>query len=195
MHKQGAKHPCATRCVRVAIWLCCVGGIFVTTDLQATATDKNKEVKIEKLLNLIHISELESEFDAITRKYTEEYSQQISDYIKVNYPDAAGRKRKEVDRLVEAFWEDVRKSVSKVGTLHDHIKDAYAKNFSEDEVDRLIHYYSSPLGEKDSRMKKDVAIEYNKIWTDQFMKQYNRRVELLFKAIALLATEKGRQGA
>jgi hypothetical protein len=169
--------------------------IFVATDLQATAADKSKEMKIEKLLTLIHISELESEFDAITKKYTEEYNQQISDYIKVNYPDAAGGKRKEVDRLVEAFWDDVRKSISRVGTLHDHIKGAYSTSFSEDEVDRLIHYYSSPLGEKDSRMKKNVAIEYNKIWTDQFMKQYNRRVELLFKAIALLVKEKGRQGA
>jgi hypothetical protein len=195
-YKQETKHPCAIRFVRAIIWLCCAGIIFVAADLQAAATDKNKEVKIEQLLNLIHISEIESEFDAITKKYTDEYSREISDYIKVNSPDVAGRKRKEVDRLVEAFWDDdVRKSISKVGTVHDYIKVAYSKSFSEDEVDRLILHYSSPLGEKDSRMKKNAAIEYNKIWTDQLMKQYKTRVELLFRAIGLFTKEKSKQGA
>lgn len=195
MHKQEAKHPCATRCVRVAIWLCCAGIIFVAADLQAVTVDKNKEVKIEKLLKLIHISELESEFDAITKKYTNEYSQEISTYIKAHYPDVAGSKRREIDRLVKAFWEDVGKSIAKVETLHDYMKTSYSKSFSEDEVDQLILHYSSPLGEKDSRMKKTAAIEYNKIWTDQYMKQYRTRAELLFKAIALVAKEKGRPGA
>ena len=195
MYKQGSKHPYATRCVQVAIWLCCAGVVFVAADLQAAAADKNKEVKIEKLLNLIHISELESEFDATTKKYTDEYSQEISDYIKANYPDVAGRKRREVDRLVTGFWEDVRKSIAKVGTLHDYIKVSYSKSFSEDELDQLILHYSSPLGEKDSRMKKTAAIEYNKIWTDQYLKHYRVRVELLFKTIASVVREKGRPGA
>jgi hypothetical protein len=195
MHKQETKYPCAIRFVCAAIWLCCAGGIFVAADLQAAAVDKNKEVKIEKLLKLIHISELESEFDATTKKYTDEYSQEISDYIKANYPDVEGRKRREVDRLVKAFWEDVRKSIAKVGTLHDYIKISYSKSFSEDELDQLILHYSSPLGEKDSRMKKTAAIEYNKIWTDQYLKLYRTRVELLFKTIASVAREKGRPGA
>jgi hypothetical protein len=116
MHKQETKHSSATRFVRVAIWLCCAGIIFVAVDLQAVTVDKNKEVKIEKLLKLIHISELESEFDAITKKYTNEYNQEISNYIKAHYPDVAGSKRREIDRLVKAFWEDVGKSIAKVET-------------------------------------------------------------------------------
>ena len=195
MHKQETKHSSATRFVRVVIWLCCAGIIFVVADLQAVAVDKNKEVKIEKLLKLIHISELESEFDVITKKYTNEYSQEISNYIKAHYPDVAGSKKREIDRLVKAFWEDVGNSIAKVETLHDYMKTSYSKSFSEDEVDQLILHYSSPLGEKDSRMKKTAAIEYNRIWTDQYMKQYRTRVELLFKTIALVAKEKGRPGA
>ena len=91
--------------------------------------------------------------------------------------------------------KDIRKSIGQVETLHDHLKHAYSRTFGEDELDCLIAHYSSPLGEKDAGMKKSAAIEYNKMWTAQFMNQYKARVEKLFQVIAVVARGKEKQGA
>ena len=85
--------------------------------------------------------------------------------------------------------------MGKVETLHDHLRQAYSRNFGEDELDRLIAHYSSPVGEKDAGMKKSAAIEYNTMWTAQFMNQYKARVEKLFQVIAVVARGKGKEGA
>ena len=162
---------------------------------EAAAIENAKAIKVEKLLTLIRISELESEYDSLTQKYISDYEQQIRRSIGSSYSDLAGEKKKEIERLIEAFLKDIRKSIGQVETLHDHLKQVYSRSFGEDELDRLIAHYSSPLGEKDAEMKKSAAIEYNKMWTAQFMNQYKDRVEKLFQVIAVVARGKGKQGA
>ncbi|OQW36654.1 MAG: hypothetical protein A4E19_15110 [Nitrospira sp. SG-bin1] len=170
-----------------------VSGLIIVGD--AAAIENAKAIKVEKLLTLIKVSELESEYESLTQKYIGEYEQQIRKSVASTYPDLTGEKKKEVERLLDAFLQDIRKSIGQVETLHDHLKHAYSKGFGEDELDRLIAHYSSPLGEKDAGMKKSAAIEYNKMWTAQFMNQYKARVEKLFQVIALVARGKGKQGA
>jgi len=85
--------------------------------------------------------------------------------------------------------------MGEIGTIGDHLKDAYAESFSEDELDGVIAYYSTPVGAKDAKMKKRVAIEYNRLWMDRFTSQYQSRVEALFKTLAKMAKEIGKQGA
>ncbi|MDR4462826.1 MAG: DUF2059 domain-containing protein [Nitrospira sp.] len=161
----------------------------------AAAFENAKAVKVEKLLTLIRVAELESEYDALTQKYVSDYEQQIRKSIVSTYPDLKGEKKKQIETLLEVFLKDMRKSIGQVETLHDHLKQAYSSNFREDELDRLIAHYSSPLGEKDAGMKKSAAIEYNKMWTAQFMNQYKARVEKFFQVIALVVRGKGKQGA
>jgi hypothetical protein len=162
--------------------------------VEAVTIEKSKSIKVEKLLTLIRVSELESEYDSLTQKYVSDYEQQIRKSIANTYPDLVGEKKKEIGRLLDAFLKDIRKSIGQVETLHDHLKNAYSSNFGEEELDRLIAHYSSPLGEKDAGMKKSAAIEYNKMWTAQFMNQYKARVEKLFQVIAVVAKGKGKQG-
>ncbi|MDF0673682.1 MAG: DUF2059 domain-containing protein [Nitrospira sp.] len=162
---------------------------------EAATIENSKSIKVEKLLTLIRVSELESEYDSLTQKYIGEYEQQIRKAIGNTYSNVAGEKKKEIERLIEAFLKDIRKSIGQVETLHDHLMHAYSRSFGEDELDRLIAHYSSPLGEKDAGMKKSAAIEYNKMWTAQFMNQYKARVEKLFQVIAVVARGKGKQGA
>jgi hypothetical protein len=161
----------------------------------AAAFENAKAVKVEKLLTLIRVAELESEYDALTQKYVSDYEQQIRKSIVSTYPDLKGEKKKQIEALLEVFLKDMRKSIGQVETLHDHLKQAYSSNFGEEELDRLIAHYSSPLGEKDAGMKKSAAIEYNKMWTAQFMNQYKARVEKFFQVIALVVRGKGKQGA
>ncbi|MDH5739625.1 MAG: DUF2059 domain-containing protein [Nitrospira sp.] len=161
----------------------------------AATIESPKAIKVEKLLTLIRVSELESEYDSLTRKYVSEYEQQIRKSIANTYPDLVGEKKREVEQLLDVFLKDIRKAIGQVETLHDHLKHAYSNNFGEDELDRLIAHYSSPLGEKDAGMKKSAAIEYNKMWTAQFMNQYKARVEKLFQVVALVVKGKGKQGA
>ncbi len=176
-------------------WFCCVTLSFDLVGAEAATIENSKSIKVEKLLTLIRVSELESEYDSLTQKYVGEYEQQIRKSIASTYPDLAGEKKKEIERLLDAFLKDIRKSIGQVETLHDHLKHAYSRSFGEDELDRLIAHYSSPLGEKDAGMKKSAAIEYNKLWTAQFMNQYKARVEKLFQVIAMVARGKGKQGA
>lgn len=189
-----------TQDVRIALavllgWFCCMKMISGVTPAEAATIENSKSIKIEKLLTLIRVSELESEYDSLTQKYISEYEQQIRKAIGNSYPDVAGEKKKEIERLIEAFLKDIRKSIGQVETLHDHLRHAYSSSFGEEELDRLIAHYSSPLGEKDAGMKKSAAIEYNKMWTAQFMNQYKVRVEKLFQVITLVARGKGKQGA
>lgn len=163
--------------------------------VDAATIENSKAIKIEKLLTLIKVSELESEYDALTQKCIREYEQQIRKAIKNAYPDLTGKKKNEIERLLEVFLTDLRKTIGQVETLHDHLKHAYSRNFGEDELDRLIAHYSSPVGEKDAGMKKSAAIEYNMMWTAQFMNQYKARVEKLYQVIALVVRGKGKQGA
>ena len=162
---------------------------------EAVAIENAKAVKIEKLLTLIRISELESEYDALTQKYVSDYEQQIRKSITSTYPDLTGDKKKQIEQLLDVFLKDIRQSMGKVESLHDHLKQAYSRNFGEEELDRLIAHYSSPVGEKDAGMKKSAAIEYNTMWTAQFMNQYKTRVEKLLQVIAVVARGKGKQGA
>jgi hypothetical protein len=182
--------------IRLAMWLCFViGSAGPIAVEEAAAIENAKAVKVEKLLTLIRVSELESEYDSLTQKYIGEYEQQIRKSVANTYPDLTGEKKKAIERLLDAFLQDIRKSIGQVETLHDHLKQAYSKSFAEDELDRLIAHYSSPLGEKDAGMKKSAAIEYNQMWTAQFMNQYKARVEKLFQIIAVVARGKGKQGA
>jgi Txe/YoeB family toxin of Txe-Axe toxin-antitoxin module len=178
-------------------WFCYVTLVSGVAAVEAGTIENSKAIKIEKLLTLIRVSELESEYDLLTQKYVSDYEQQIRKAIASAYPDLVGEKKQEIERLLDAFLKDIRKSIGQVETLHDHLQHAYSRNFGEDELDRLIAHYSSPLGEKDAGMKKSAAIEYNKMWTAQFMNQYKARVEKLFQVIAVVAKEKGKgkQGA
>ena len=183
-----------TTAYAVAI-LCCMPLVSGLVAGEAGAIENGKAIKIEKLLTLIRVSELESEYDALTQKYVSDYEQQIRKSITSTYPDLTGDKKKQVEQLLDAFLKDIRKSIGQVETLHDHLKDAYSKSFREEELDRLIAHYSSPVGEKDAGMKKSAAIEYNKMWTAQFMSQYKTRVEKLLQVIAVVARGKEKQGA
>lgn len=193
MHKLMATHY--VKAVLI-IWWCLVtvvSGLIAVEE--AAAIENVKAIKVEKLLTLIKVSELESEYDSLTRKYIGEYEQQIRKSVASTYPDLTGEKKKEIEQLLDAFLQDVRKSMGQVESLHDHLKQAYSRSFGEDELDRLIAHYSSSVGEKDAGMKKSAAIEYNKMWTAQFMNQYKARVEKLFQVIAVVARGKGKQGA
>ncbi|MDI3463507.1 MAG: hypothetical protein OJF50_002328 [Nitrospira sp.] len=191
---EGRRHVKITR-VALRGWLCCVMLVSSVSAAGAATIENQKAIKVEKLLTLIRVSELESEYDSLTQKYVSEYEQQIRKSIASTYPNLAGEKKKDIERLLDAFLKDIRKSIGQVETLHDHLKHAYSRSFGEDELDRLIAHYSSPLGEKDAGMKKSAAIEYNKMWTAQFMNQYKARVEKLFQVIAVVARGKGKQGA
>jgi len=175
-------------------WFCCVTLVASVIAAGAATIENPKAIKVEKLLTLIRVSELESEYDSLTQKYVSEYEQQIRKSVASTYPNLADDKKKDIERLLDAFLKDIRKSIGQVETLHDHLKHAYSRNFGEDELDRLIAHYSSPVGEKDAGMKKSAAIEYNKMWTAQFMNQYKARVEKLFQVIAVIARGKGKQG-
>ncbi|MDR4468158.1 MAG: hypothetical protein MRJ68_07655 [Nitrospira sp.] len=59
----------------------------------AAAFENAKAVKVEKLLTLIRVAELESEYDALTQKYVSDYEQQIRKSIVSTYPDLKGEKR------------------------------------------------------------------------------------------------------
>jgi len=177
------------------MWCLVTVGSGLMAEGEAAAIENTKAIKVEKLLTLIRISELEAEYDALTRKYVSEYEQQIRKSIGSTYSDVTGEKKKEIERLLDAFLKDIRKSIGQVESLHDHLKQAYSRSFGEDELDRLIAHYSSPLGEKDAGMKKSAAIEYNKMWTAEFMNQYKARVEKLFQVVAVVARGKGKQGA
>lgn len=195
MHKLMTTHHVTTVYAVLILRLC---GVLLVSGLvaeDAAAIENAKAIKIEKLLALIRVSELESEYDALTQKYMSDYEQQIRKYITSTYPDVTGEKKKQIEQLLDAFLKDIRQSMGKVETLRDHLKQAYARNFGEDELDRLIAHYSSPVGEKDAGMKKSAAIEYNTMWTAQFMNQYKARVEKLFQIIAVVARGKGKQGA
>lgn len=176
----------------------CFYGVTMVVGVMASdaATIENsKSIKIEKLLTLIRVSELESEYETLTQKYVSEYEQQIRKSIAVSYPNVTGETKKEIERLLDVFLKDIRQTMGKVETLHDHLKQAYSRNFGEEELDRLIAHYSSPVGEKDAGMKKSAAIEYNTMWTAQFMNQYKARVEKLLQVVALVARGKAKQGA
>ncbi len=193
MHKLMATHY--VKAVLITWWclVTVVSGLIAVEE--AAAIENVKAIKVEKLLTLIKVSELESEYDSLTRKYIGEYEQQIRKSVASTYPDLTGEKKKEIEQLLDAFLQDVRKSMGQVESLHDHLKQAYSRSFGEDELDRLIAHYSSSVGEKDAGMKKSAAIEYNKMWTAQFMNQYKARVEKLFQVIAVVARGKGKQGA
>ncbi len=191
---EGMRH---VKVARAALrgWFCCVMLVASVIAVGAATIENPKAIKVEKLLTLIRVSELESEYDSLTQKYVSEYEQQIRKSIASTYPNLTGEKKKDIERLLDAFLKDIRTSIGQVETLHDHLKHAYSRTFGEDELDRLIAHYSSPLGEKDAGMKKSAAIEYNKMWTAQFMNQYKARVEKLFQVIAVVAKGKGKQGA
>jgi DNA replication initiation complex subunit (GINS family) len=180
----------------LVMWWCLVTiGSGLMAVEETAAVENAKAIKVEKLLTLIRVSELEAEYDALTQKYVSEYEQQIRKSIGSTYSNLTGEKKKEIERLLDAFLQDIRKSIGQVESLHDHLKQAYSRSFGEDELDRLIAHYSSPVGEKDAGMKKSAAIEYNKMWTEQFMNQYKARVEKLFQVVAVVAKGKGKQGA
>jgi len=195
MHKVEGMHHGSIAWAALRGWLCCVTLVSSAIAVEAATIESPKAIKVEKLLTLIRVSELESEYDSLTQKYVSDYEQQIRKSIANTYPDLVGEKKKEIEQLLDAFLKDIRKSIGQVETLHDHLKHAYSRSFGEDELDRLIEHYSSPVGEKDAGMKKSAAIEYNKMWTAQFMNQYKARVEKLFQVIAVVARGKGKQGA
>lgn len=58
-------------------WVCCITLVSSVMATEAGTIESPKAIKVEKLLTLIRVSELESEYDSLTRKYVSDYEQQI----------------------------------------------------------------------------------------------------------------------
>ena len=85
-------HKSKTHYVKVALvmWWCLVmvvSGLIAVEE--AAAIENAKAIKVEKLLTLIRVSELEAEYDTLTQKYVSEYEQQIRKSIGSTYSDVA----------------------------------------------------------------------------------------------------------
>ena len=83
-------------------------GLMGQSLAEAAAIENAKAVKVEKLLTLIRVAELESEYDALTQKYVSDYEQQIRKSIGSTYPDLTGEKKKQIETLLEVFLKDMR---------------------------------------------------------------------------------------
>ena len=92
-----------THRVNIAVamwWYLVIGGAGLSAVEEAAAIENAKAIKIEKLLTLIRISELESEYESLTQKYMRDYEHQIRKSIESNYPNVTGGK-KEGDRTTD----------------------------------------------------------------------------------------------
>ena len=79
----------------LVVWWCLVtigSGLMVVDE--TAALENAKAIKVEKLLTLIRVSELEAEYDALTQKYVSEYEQQIRKSIGSTYSNLTGNKRR-----------------------------------------------------------------------------------------------------
>jgi hypothetical protein len=95
-------------------WFCCVTLVASVIAAGAATIENPKAIKVEKLLTLIRVSELESEYDSLTQKYVSEYEQQIRKSVASTYPNLADDKKKDIERLLDAF---LRTSENRSGRL------------------------------------------------------------------------------
>jgi len=78
----------------LVMWLCLVTiGSGLMAVEETAAIENAKAIKVEKLLTLIRVSELEAEYDALTQKYVSEYEQQIRKSIGSTYSNLTGEKK------------------------------------------------------------------------------------------------------
>ena len=114
MHSLEGMHPVSIAQASLRGWVCCVTLIASVMATEAATIDSPKAIKVEKLLTLIRVSELESEYDSLTQKYVSDYEQQIRKTIVSTYPNLAGEKR---SKSINCSMHSCRTSGNRSGRL------------------------------------------------------------------------------
>ena len=107
----------------------------------ARADEASRRVKVAQLIEVMHLSAMTDQMMALMKA-------QVSDMRKMFPSDET--MTPEQEKLVQEFSEkSMDLAIKTMGwkALEPDIIDIYAKNFSDDEVDAMLKFYSSPVGQ------------------------------------------------
>lgn len=135
-------------------------GILLSLSLNAAATDRTS--KIQSLMELQGLLVMWDQQMAASRQYGEQQAQQMLDQITQSLIPSA-----EFEAKFRGTFEIYLAAVQSPWVAQDLVDvwaDKYGSKFSDQELDELLVYYSSPLGKKDVAATQSAVPEF----TDHF---------------------------
>jgi hypothetical protein len=126
--------------------------IFVFTLLFSNvcvADESTKEQKLVELMKLNGLYELlENQMD-VGKKQAEDVGAKMMEEFRANLPGLGGSYW---DQMNSAYQKFIQTCASPAWTIDEAVKkyaDLYGQNITEDELDQILVFYKSPIGQKD----------------------------------------------
>lgn len=98
--------------------------------------------------------------------------EQMLEYLITNY-------KKSYDDIPENFWIEFRKNF-RVDDIANKIIPIYEENYSEEEIDGLLRFYKSPIGQSYLKKMPKVSAEVNEvsqIWAREISAKARQEIE------------------
>jgi hypothetical protein len=112
-----------------------------------------------------------------------EYNKNLFKQIKSKFPHLTANRKNEILTLVNQFWKNIIHSMGGLKSMSDYYREAYSKNFSESEIDQLLTYYSSGLGEKEVKIKVATGIAFQDYYSKEMSEIYKQHLNALWKEL------------
>ena len=151
--------------MKVAIWGFVALALFMSVPL--CADESSKEAKIVELMKLQGLSDMIEQMRADSIKRAEVLRPQYQKQLHDSFPDAPADFWIRFDAAYKHFVESTRAAWS----TDDAVKvygDFYAAQLSEDELDQILSYYRSAIGQKDVEATKRAT----PLWSAEISKKY-----------------------
>ena len=133
-------------------------GVLLASIAISSNAETNSE-KIKKLMEVVGLLDIWSEQIELGKKQNEEMGQQILDQLMSQLnPNEEYRKR-----LTDAY-NNYMKNLEAPWSAEDIVEvwaSYYGPNFTDDELDKLIGFYSSDLGRKDVAVTKQAMVQFS----------------------------------
>ncbi|QOK94338.1 DUF2059 domain-containing protein (plasmid) [Ralstonia pseudosolanacearum] len=158
-------------------------GIALSTSVAAA----DRTEKIQKLMQLQGLSQMFEQQLASSREFSHKQADRTMAQVLAGLnADAAYRKR--FQDAMEAFIADMQPPLS-AGEMIAIWSRVYGAKFTDAELDQLIAFYASPLGQKEVAATRDALPAFNELFQARYKPIHERATAAFLQRIRQIRTE------
>ena len=155
--------------------------------LATSALADSREEKVQKLMEAQGLIELFDQSLVSGREYGRKQADQMLDQMLSGLnPDATFRKR--FQEVMDAFMSELQPPWGAQEIVQTWGQ-VYGEKFTDDELDQLIAFYSSPLGRKDVAASREAMPVFSQVFRDRYKPIQERATAKFVDRVKLIARE------
>src|SRR5438132_11224665 len=154
----------------------------------AYSDDEAKRVKLAKLMRLTGLDRTIEKKQASCKKQAEAVREQTMEQLKGTFPDEHSRFWKEFDEAYDRFIEASKPSWT-IQEAVDRYAELYGASVTEEELDRILEFYKSPIGKKAIAASQAAAPKWTEFRMAQQQEVFQKTYRTFLADLSRIARE------